>query len=192
MKKESVKPLMVEVSGGTAPANSLVFGLVQTTLREAGFGNLKVNHPFGDGTSADGDEMSSLLGVLHVAHPKLFQERIEVKQHLPERAIGYEHNAPTHLVESFTYGVGEIDGVPHSKAEVYRTEMAVETIRRMNEKYPRDEAVDRAEDHARNVKFLKYMENPQTRAMLEDLFDEKIDEKDLEELRREVEAAGQA
>lgn len=190
MKKEPIKPLMVEVSGGTAATNTLVFGLVQTTLRTAGFNNLKVNHPFGDGVSADAEDTASLLDVLHVSHPKMFDERVTVKQHVSERELGYDYQAPTHLVESFAYGVGEMEGKTHSTAEIHRTEQAKLFIEKVYAKYPRDPEADAREELEREAKFVKYMDNPQTRAMMEDLFEEKIDENELAEMRKRVTDAG--
>jgi hypothetical protein len=51
MKKAPVPPLTVEVKGGDHITNALVYGVVQTSLRDAGF-DPKVKHPYGDSGSA--------------------------------------------------------------------------------------------------------------------------------------------
>lgn len=191
-EKQTPPPLKVEVSGGDQVTNSLVFGLVQTTLRGAGFTDLKVTHPFGKGESAETQEMSTMLDVLHVSHPKLFHTPVEVRQTV-HRDMNYDYNRPQHLVESFVYGTGEYEGEHYSTAEIFRTEQAKAIVARANaRRTPEDDAADAREELEVEERFVKHLSNPATAAIFEDLFGEKVDPDELEELRASITAKRKA
>jgi hypothetical protein len=190
-KKEALQPLKVEVSGGSQVANTLVYGLIQTTLRGAGFDDLKLQHPYGSAESADSDDMVSLLEVLQVSNPQLFEVPVTLVQKVTDRT--YDWGQPTHLVESFVYGADEYEGKDCSNAEIYRTEQAKAFLAKVHaNQTPADRAAADAEELAMESKFLKHMSNPAVREVLEDLFDEKISETELAELRASVEAKQKA
>lgn len=190
--KQPPPPLKVEVSGGDQVTNSLVFGLVQTTLRGAGFIDLKVTHPFGTGESADTQEMSTMLDVLHVSHPKLFRTPVEVKQTV-YRDMNYDYTRPQHLVESFVYGTADYEGQTHSTAEIHRTKEAKAFVARVAaSQSPADRAEADREELEMETKFLKHLSDPNTAKIFEDLFGEKVDPSELEELRVSVEAKRRA
>jgi len=183
MKKPPTQPLEVEVRGGDEITNTLVYGVVQTSLRDAGFVKVKAVHPYGDADSAREPEMSGLLGVLHVTHPKLFTAPITVKQNT--KGLYQDYNAPNHLVESFVYGNDEYDGQLRSIPEIIRMDQAKKLIERINREI--DPVEEAREEVELGSKFLKHFENPASRAVLEDLFGEKVADKDIDDMRRELE-----
>lgn len=81
-----IDPLEVTISGGTAETNTLVSGVVQTALDEAGFTDITVNSPHGD-AGVDEDAMPSLLDIIRVKNPDMFDTPIKINQHVSADAI---------------------------------------------------------------------------------------------------------
>jgi hypothetical protein len=76
-------PLEVIVQGGDVEANTLVFGVVQHALDNAGFTDVSVHSPQGD-VPCDVEEVPTLLDVVRANRPHLFDTPIRVEQ----RALG--------------------------------------------------------------------------------------------------------
>jgi hypothetical protein len=72
-------PLEVIVQGGSIEANTLVYGVVQASLNDAGFTDVTVHSPQGN-VEADFSEMPSLLDVVRANRPHLFDTPIKVTQ----------------------------------------------------------------------------------------------------------------
>ena len=79
-------PLEVTVSGGSAEVNTLVYGVVQNALDEAGFTDVDVSSPHGD-ASVDIAQMPSLLDIVRAKNPSMFDTPIKVSQVAPADAI---------------------------------------------------------------------------------------------------------
>ncbi|SAK59051.1 hypothetical protein AWB81_01785 [Caballeronia arationis] len=72
-------PLEVIVQGGPVDVNAVVYGVVQHALSEAGFTEVTVHSPEGNVDAVVG-EIPSLLDVLRVERPAIFDTPITVKQ----------------------------------------------------------------------------------------------------------------
>lgn len=72
-------PLEVIVQGGPIEANTLVFGVVQNALNDAGFTDVSVRSPQGT-VDANLSEMPTLLDVVRANRPHLFDTAIRVTQ----------------------------------------------------------------------------------------------------------------
>jgi hypothetical protein len=72
-------PLEVIVQGGSIEANTLVFGVVQASLNDAGFTDVSVHSPQGS-VECDFSEIPTLLDVVRANRPHLFDTPITVTQ----------------------------------------------------------------------------------------------------------------
>jgi hypothetical protein len=72
-------PLEVIVQGGPIETNTLVFGIVQNALQDAGFTDVSVHSPQGN-VECDFTEMPSLLDVVRANRPHLFDTPLRVTQ----------------------------------------------------------------------------------------------------------------
>jgi hypothetical protein len=72
-------PLEVTVAGGSAEVNTLVYGVVQNALDEAGFTDIAVNSPHGD-VSVDTASVPTLLDLVRAKNPSMFDTPIRVTQ----------------------------------------------------------------------------------------------------------------
>lgn len=72
-------PLEVIVQGGDVEANTLVFGVVQHALDNAGFTDVTVHSPQGN-APCDVEEVPSLLDIVRANRPHLFDTPIRVEQ----------------------------------------------------------------------------------------------------------------
>lgn len=79
-------PLEVTVAGGSAEVNTLVYGVVQNALDEAGFTDIAVNSPHGD-VSVDTAQMPSLLDIVRAKNPSMFDTPVKVTQVVPADAV---------------------------------------------------------------------------------------------------------
>lgn len=72
-------PLEVIVQGGNVEANTLVFGVVQHALDNAGFTDVTVHSPQG-AAPCDVEEVPTMLDVVRASRPHLFDTAIRVEQ----------------------------------------------------------------------------------------------------------------
>jgi hypothetical protein len=79
-------PLEVTVAGGSAEVNTLVYGVVQNALDEAGFTDIAVSSPHGD-VSVDTAQVPSLLDIIRAKNPSMFDTPIRVCQVAPADAV---------------------------------------------------------------------------------------------------------
>jgi hypothetical protein len=72
-------PLEVTVAGGSAEINTLVYGVVQNALDEAGFTDLSVSSVHGD-ASVDTAQVPTLLDLVRAKNPSMFDTPIKITQ----------------------------------------------------------------------------------------------------------------
>ena len=73
MDKPEIDPIEVSVTGGSIETNTLVFGVVQAALDEAGFTEVTVQSPHGD-AAVEPSEMPSLLDLIRTKNPSMCPE----------------------------------------------------------------------------------------------------------------------
>jgi len=87
-------PLEVTVAGGSAEVNTLVYGVVQNALDEAGFTDIAVNSPHGD-VSVDTASVPTLLDLVRAKNPSMFDTPIRVTQVAPADQVANMANGDT-------------------------------------------------------------------------------------------------
>jgi hypothetical protein len=85
-------PVEVTVTGGSVEVNTVVYGVVQAALDEAGFTEVTVQSPHGD-AAVEPSEMPSLLDLIRTKNPSMFDVPVKVTQHASMDAVGQLPNA---------------------------------------------------------------------------------------------------
>lgn len=73
-------PLEVTVSGGSAEVNTLVYGVVQNALDEAGFTDVTAHSVVHADASVDTAQMPTLLDLVRAKNPSMFDTPVKVTQ----------------------------------------------------------------------------------------------------------------
>ncbi len=92
MSTPNVDPVEVAITGGTVEANTLVYGVVQAALDEAGFTEIQLSSPHGD-VEVDVAGMPSLLDLIRTKNPSMFDMPVKVVQHASVDAVSALNNA---------------------------------------------------------------------------------------------------
>jgi hypothetical protein len=87
-----IEPLEVTVTGGTAETNTLVYGIVQTALDDAGFTDIIATSPHAEAV-CESAQMPSLLDLVRLKNPSMFDTPVRVSQHLSADAAAALPNA---------------------------------------------------------------------------------------------------
>ncbi|MBB5409173.1 hypothetical protein HDG34_003114 [Paraburkholderia sp. HC6.4b] len=105
-------PLEVIVQGGSIDANTVVYGVVQGALSDAGFTGVTVSSPQGERAAHVG-RIPTMLDALRVSRPELFATPINVKQQACVEEVGsLIADNPDHLdLGHIVYGTGDSDDV---------------------------------------------------------------------------------
>ena len=105
---EKDDPLEVIVQGGSIEASTVVYGVVQTALSDAGFTEVTVSSPQGD-KAAHAGRIPTMLDVVRASRPELFATPIRVKQNAPLEEVGsLIADNPDHLdLGQIVYGIGD-------------------------------------------------------------------------------------
>jgi hypothetical protein len=116
----TIDPIEVTVAGGTIEANTLVYGVVQTALDEAGFTDITVKSPHGD-AECDAAEMPSLLDLIRTKNPSMFDMPVRVTQHASMDAVGALPNAgaTAAAIATVVYGGVLDEAVVEEAAMIY-------------------------------------------------------------------------
>lgn len=87
-----IEPIEVTVSGGSVEANTVIYGVVQAALDVAGFTEVTCQSAHGDAT-AEPSEVLSLLDLIRIKNPSMFDIPVKVIQHAGMDAVGQLPNA---------------------------------------------------------------------------------------------------
>ncbi|MGF6604684.1 hypothetical protein P3T23_009440 [Paraburkholderia sp. GAS448] len=112
-------PLEVIVQGGSVEANTVVYGVVQGALSDAGFTGVTVSSPQGDRAAHVG-MIPTMLDAVRASRPELFATPISVKQHAPLEEVGslIADNPDQLDLGQIVYGIGDSgDDEPGETAE---------------------------------------------------------------------------
>lgn len=107
MSTPEIDPVEVSVSGGTIEANTLVYGVVQAALDEAGFTDVTVQSPHGD-AAVEPSEMPTLLDLIRTKNPSMFDMPVKVTQHASMDAVGQLPNAGATAAAIATVVYGDV------------------------------------------------------------------------------------
>lgn len=112
-------PLEVIVQGGSVDANTMVYGVVQGALSDAGFTAVTVSSPQGDRVAHVG-RIPTMLDAVRASRPELFATPISVKQHARLEDVGslIADNPDQLDLGHIVYGMGDSgDDGPGESAE---------------------------------------------------------------------------
>lgn len=111
---EKDDPLEVVVQGGSIEANTVVYGVVQSALSDAGFTEVAVSSPQGVKAAHVG-KVPTMLDVVRASRPELFATPISVRQNAPLEEVGslIADNPDQLDLGHVVYGIGdEVDDEP--------------------------------------------------------------------------------
>ncbi len=111
---EKDDPLEVVVQGGSIEANTVVYGVVQSALSDAGFTEVAVSSPQGVKAAHVG-KVPTMLDVVRASRPELFATPISVRQNAPLEEVGslIADNPDQLDLGHVVYGIGDaVDDEP--------------------------------------------------------------------------------
>jgi hypothetical protein len=129
MMNEENDPLEVIVQGGSIEANTVVYGVVQNALSNAGFTEVTVSSPQGD-TAALVNKVPTMLDVVRASRPELFATRVTVKQNVPLEEIGslIADNPDRLDLGHVVYGIGDAGDDDPGDASAESTQEAEKSL----------------------------------------------------------------